>query len=198
MIFALLAFMVCALVAVLIVSSALTSVKRAEDDKKLQQSRITLNSAAELVKGEMMASSISYTEEIEIDGSKQTEKVTDVRNGSFGDYLSEAIASIKSTGFDYTKDITISVKEADKDIMTPVNCHLVFKKNDTLDGYRIICTFSTESGSDTVYLTMTTKTTVSGPTSKTVKKNGNKQITVITTVTTYEWNEGIIDMKGDK
>ena len=207
--FALLAFLVAAMVSVTIVTAAVTTVKRVNSDREAQQAQLTLISAAQLVRDEMEETRyIITTTKTEITtkgegGKGETHTSESVNKSAEGTFATEMKTAVEYVDFNepldkpYTADNAFQITAAGSGFeMKPVNVSFVMKKVGGI--YYSVFTLSIDGTGETLFLKMNG----AGP-----NKYGEDKITITSTETTSTketiskeaiiWSQGIISGRGD-
>ena len=178
--FALLAFMVAAVVSVVIVSAALTNVKRVYSDRAAQQNHLTLTSAAQLVREEMKGTTCTITKET----SGETTTVSYEATGTFAEEMKTAVAYVDNNTGEY-KSPTFTMTTHGLDMKT-VNVSYIMKVNQegteaAQEQYDVVFTFTIDGSKETLFLWM----------------DGTKTTDVLSSTATVKWGTGIIKGIGD-
>lgn len=198
--FALLAFLVAAVVSVTIVSAALTTVKRVNSDRESQQAQLTLISAAQFVRDEMEKTKYVKTT-VTSSPSQAGDGITEDKTGTFGEEMRDAVEAvnrISNLGEPYRDEFEIRVTGADEFKMAPVDVSFVMKAGE--EQYRVVFTLTVKDSGETLFLMMSgdkdeETITIADPDSP----GGEKEETIKTTtyIETYTWKNGIINGIGD-
>lgn len=177
LLFALIAFLVASMVAATIVTAAITSLKRVNNDRETLQRNLTLSSAAELVRDEMLNTSLVYEETT----NEETGAVTGTYTGygAFAEEMKAAVISVKnnikySSGSSGGTSFSISVAG----LMEPVNVSYIMQTEDE-DLYKVLFTFTIAGAEERLYLSLQGKETAA---------NG---------VITYTWDTPYINGLGE-
>lgn len=185
--FALLAFMVAAMVSVTIVTAALTSIKRVYNDREDQQQHLTLTSAAQLVRDEMLATTYEKKEIISVSGpAKPTTTVT--VSGVFSSEMKKAIEYVNNFGQssgtvgDYTSTSDTAFTVAVTGVTDPVTVNFTMKSEGE-EKYNVVFTFTLKDSGETLFLKMNRKI---------VNTSGSESNTT-TKTTTIKWENPIIN-----
>lgn len=185
--FAILAFLMASVVSVTIVSAAYSGFKRVHSDREKQQAHLTLTSAAQLVRDEMLTTKYVKKVETELVGGKVTTK-EDVPSGIFGEEMKTAIESLTDVNEVYNSiEPAFTIGNLDiEGVQTGVVEVCFSMKKDTADIYSVTFTMSLKDGGDVIFLTM---------------KGDKKTETVIETekkteTTTISWTQPIISRTG--
>ena len=183
--FALLGFMVAAMVSITIITAATSMAKRVHSDTAEEQTHLTLTSAAELVEAEMEKT--TYTLVTKSEGGKTIE--TGTAEGTFGEEMEKLIGIVNQwyAGEDYTtwdpNMLTLSCSDFDSvrvSVQMDQNYDVIFVLSlDDIEHdasatalYLSINSSRKEVGSDTV-ITGWNKGTISGVKPENLKKGEN-------------------------
>ena len=183
--FALVAFLVAAMVSVTIVAAAVSSLKRVYSDRAVQQAHLTLTSAAQLVRDAMEATSVKKVEVVTSSGGGSTTTVS--AEGTFGPEMKEAVDYV-DTGFPYNgSNIRLEVQGLE---MEPVDITFIMKAEDgeSREKYKVIFTLTLAGSDETLFLTMDG---VAG--TPVVDTSSEGTVTTTTTTTTITWSQPIIN-----
>lgn len=153
--FAMVIFLVASMVSVTIVTVAVSSVKRVNDDQKTQQTFLTLTSAAQLVRDEMentkyITTIVSKKDESE---SFQETSRTITATGTFAEEVKRAIESISVVSPTYESQPQAIVVEVDGLDMESVNVSFVMKPDGNVK-YQVIFSLSMENSNEMLFLSM--------------------------------------------
>lgn len=189
--FALLAFLVASMVAITIITAAVTSMKRIYSDREEQQAHLTLTSAARLIRDEMgntryIIKTITSTDS---SGIPNTEKITDAE-GTFAAEMKEAVESVDTYGSQYKSNSTAFTLRVDGLDMNPVDVSFIMQAEEG-EKYKVIFTLSLEGSGETVFLTMdgSTPERVGNPETITDPEDGSQTTTEINAIT---WRKATI------
>ena len=188
--FALLAFLVAAMVSVTIVSAALTTVKRINNDREAQQAQLTLISAAQFVRDEMKETRYVITEttttttttgEGGIEETHTSVSVDKTAEGTFKDEMKAAVEYVdmnEDLGKSYVAENAFQITAVGSEFemkMKPVNVSFVMKSG-IGEKYHLFFTLSIDGTGETLFLKMTSRgieyydTIVSGNTTKRIDR----------------------------
>lgn len=195
---ALLAFLVAAVVSVVIVTAAVTNVKRIYSDREAQQDHLTLLSAAQLVRDEMektryiITTTTTTTTTTGENGEEITETTTTVdksAEGTFAAEMKDAVDHVDEYSTPFSTAFKVKVDGLDD--MKPVKVSFVMKAEEE-EKYYLVFTLSideTGEADETLFLKMTSP----GIEYSDTTENGNQ------TIKTEEikWKNGIISAVGD-
>ena len=195
---ALLAFLVAAVVSVVIVTAAVTNVKRIYSDREAQQDHLTLLSAAQLVRDEMektryiITTTTTTTTTTGENGEEITETTTTVdksAEGTFAAEIKDAVGYVDQCPKPFSTAFIVKVDGLDD--MKPVKDSFVMKAEEE-EKYYLVFTLSideTGEADETLFLKMTSP----GIEYSDTAENGNQ------TIKTEEikWKNGIISAVGD-
>lgn len=191
--FAILAFLVASMVSVTIVSAAYSGFKRVNSDREKQQAHLTLTSAAQLVRDEMLTTKYVKTTVTEYENGTAKELTDECTvSGTFKNEMKTAIESLAAANETYSsnaKAFTIESLEIDGAKTDTVEVCFSMKK-DTADIYSVTFTMNIKDTKDVIFLTMKgdTKTeTVTETENNTEKK---------TETVTISWIQPIISRTG--
>ena len=195
---ALLAFLVAAVVSVVIVTAAVTNVKRIYSDREAQQDHLTLLSAAQLVRDEMektryiITTTTTTTTTTGENGEEITKTTTTVDKSAEGTFAAEMKYAVDHVD-EYSTPFSTAfkVKVDGLDDMKPVKVSFVMKAEEE-EKYYLVFTLSideTGEADETLFLKMTSP----GIEYSDTAENGNQ------TIKTEEikWKNGIISAVGD-
>ena len=194
---ALLAFLVAAVVSVVIVTAAVTNVKRIYSDREAQQDHLTLLSAAQLVRDEMektryiITTTTTTTTTTGETGEEITETTTTVDKSAEGTFAAEIKDAVGYVDQSKPFSTAFIVKVDGLDDMKLVKVSLVMKAEEE-EKYYLVFTLSideTGEADETLFLKMTSP----GIEYSDTAENGNQ------TIKTEEikWKNGIISAVGD-
>ena len=203
--FALLAFLVAAMVSVTIVAAAVTTVKRVHGDRESQQAQLTLISAAQLVRNEMEKTKYIFTttitETTTINEDNTVDTSTTVREeesaeGPFEAEIEDAVKYVKNGDplAPYKADPAFRIEVTESGFkMRPVDVSFDMKVGE--EKYYLVFTLSIEGTGETLFLKMPG----SGPNQygnpiTTTSEDGSTTTTVSKTAIT--WSNGVIDGAG--
>ena len=212
--FALLAFLVAAVVSVTIISAAVTTVRRVNSDREAQQAQLTLDSAAQLVRDEMeetkyiITTTKTETTTTTIEENGTSTSTTDVTirvdksaEGTFATEMKTAVEYVQDhehLTVPYTADdaFQIKVDGASGFKMAPVNVSFIMKTGE--EKYHLVFTLSIDGTGETLYLKMNG----SGPSQygepvTTTTSSDNSSTTVTVSREAITWSQGIINGVGD-
>ena len=158
--FALLTFMVAAMVSVTIVAAASTTMKRVHNDRKEQQELLALTSATHLIRDEMFQTKYKITETTpKSDGVASGEtQISHNIEGIFGTEIKNAIDALKAVDT-YTSTSNAIMLEVEKSVSTDVNVEIPkvnvsFTMNKKGDIYNLNFVISTGQSGKTMFLKM--------------------------------------------
>ena len=202
---ALLAFLVAAVVSVVIVTAAVTNVKRIYSDREAQQDHLTLLSAAQLVRDEMnktlyiYETTVTTTVTKDAEGKETEDTHTSEKEyavGTFETQIEAAFQHFKNNGSTYDSDsisnFTISVDE-----LKTVN--VSFTMQPKQEQYKIVFTLSIDNSGEPLSVKNSDKTLFlvmlgSGPSPYGEAKYSDNSVT---TSKAIQWKTGIISAVGD-
>lgn len=171
---ALMVFIVAIVIATTIVSAALTSSLRIHNDQAAEQAHLTLTSAAELVRDEMLETIYEKTSETVTVEGEVLPRITYTGTGTFVAEMERAVTMVEN-GMDYVSDIhggnfrmTIqepSGSEAEETIVEPVEVSFVMKSGEE-ELYKLIFTFTLGEHRETLFLSMTPSPETEGNTER--------------------------------
>lgn len=185
--FAILAFLMASVVSVTIVSAAYSGFKRVNSDREKQQAHLTLTSAAQLVRDEMLDTKYVKTTVTEYENG--TAKEPTIEYTVSGTFENEIKAAVESATSVYNSTFTIESLDIDGAKADEVEVCFSVKK-DTADIYSVTFTMNIKDTKDVIFLTMKgdTKTeTVTETENNTEKK---------TETVTISWTQPIISRTG--
>ena len=193
LVYALLLFLVAAMVSLVILQGALTTARRVHSEKQSEQAWLTLNSAAQLMRDELQSSTCTITTtKTTYAWGTTTSSTTYSPDGPLGSLLQKAVESADDQSRAYTAD-TLTVTAADN-LLDPVSvqltlqpCSVDWTAADAENNYRVTAVFSMDGEEQQLYLTLTAKRTTSSSTS--TSKYGTKTDTVTQTL---GWENGTI------
>ncbi|MGN0169637.1 MAG: hypothetical protein ACI39H_02620 [Lachnospiraceae bacterium] len=199
--FALLAFLVAAMVSITIVSAAVTSVRRVNSDREEQQEHLTLTSAAQLVRNGMESTEYiieEITEEIISQGTGTTTDTTIQKSaiGMFATEMKTAVEHVDTyqsqyvSGADSGFELEITGAE-----MENVDVSFVMEA-EAENKYKVIFTFVIKNSGETLFLTMNGVVDTGAPETSTSQDETGSKKTTTTTTTTITWNQPIINGLG--
>ena len=192
--FALLAFLVAAMVSVTIVAAAVTTVKRVNSDREAQQAQLTLISAAQLVRDEMEETRYIITTTTTVTKGEDNEdivttKVNERAEGTFKAEIEDAVKYVKDYEHPgpYKASNAFQIKVAGSEFeMKPVDVSFVMKSG-IGEKYHLTFTLSIAETGETIFLKMTSP----GIEDKDLSEDGSTKTEEI------RWSNGIIDGIGD-
>lgn len=187
--FAMLAFVVASMVSITVITAATTAAKRVHSDRENTQVRLTLNSAAELLR-EMMKS-VTYTETTTVTtpvNSSSSVNVTTTCEGVLQDEIYAAVSYVNQYNVPFESNTgTDFVLKGDGLSLSNVNVSFVMQADDE-DLYNIVFTLRMENREETILLSMIGEKK-SGTASTTTKADG----TVVEEASTYVvWSTGTV------
>lgn len=186
---ALVAFMVAAMVAVTLITAAVTAAKRIQSDRQLQQAKLTLNSAADLLRSEMK--DVKYTETTTVTKAVDAEPVEEVTvesEGSLKDEIKKAVDYVDTYQADFQSDAAANFCiDGSKMSMEPVDVSFIML-SDADDRYNITFTLTTRENGETVSLSMYGNRKVQSSNTST-QPDGT---VVVKTVQDITWSAGTI------
>ena len=194
--FALLAFLVAAMVSVTIVAAAVTTVQRVNSDREAQQAQLTLISAAQLVRDEMEETRYIITTTTTVTKGKDNEdivttKVNERAEGTFKAEIEDAVKYVKDYEHlePYKADPAFQITVAGSGFeMKPVNVSFAMKTKDG-EKYHLVFTLSIDRTMDSTEEKLFLKMTTPG-----IQEKSNDGSTKIEEI---EWSDGVIDGIGD-
>lgn len=189
--FGLLAFLVAAMVSVTIVTAASTTMKRVHNDRKEQQELLTLNSAAQFVRDEMLKTKYITTVETKKDsyGNDSSVTTTYTSEGTFAPEMKAAVERV-NTGSSYVSVPSAITLDVDGMEMQTVKASFTMSAEGT-EKYRVIFTIYIEESGNTLFLTM------SGSTSEKTDTSTSGGITTIKKASTISWGSPVISSLGE-
>ena len=200
--FALLFILTAAMVSAVLIAASLSAVKRIRNDRDITRDNLTLTSAAQLVRDEMLETTVTETVITEIDQTGKTLVNTTIdASGTFGGELKTAVENIlfrevqdpdgEIQYFSGEDAVTLKVNGLD---MSDVHISYTMQGSGT-DKYKVIFTFTAESSDQTVMLSMTRNVVAGGEHSS--WKEGTK--TYVKDVYKSNWSlpEIFVPGKGD-
>lgn len=176
--------MAAAMVSVTIVAAAVSSLKRVYSDREERQAHLTLTSAAQLVRDEMVKTSV--TKEIVVtNGGGSSGTATNV--STEGIFKSEMKAAVDSVDHNLPYSGSGIKLEVENLEMKPVELSFTMKSEEG-EKYKVIFTFTMSDSKETLFLTMDGD-------SKTVENTSTDEngTTIKTTSTTITWSQPIIN-----
>ena len=181
--FAMFGFLIVTVVSVIILTAALTSMKAVSTDRKTEQKHLTLTSAAQFVRDEMLETSYTYVTSAVGDETTTNEECA----GTFAVDMKPGIEKVSAEGAsDYVSsgNITITVPELED----TVNASFTMSASEQ---YSVIFTFTIDGSGEEVYLRM------SGQVSETTDSETISGTTTYKTTRTISWGSPIITGLGD-
>ncbi|MGN1141648.1 MAG: hypothetical protein ACI4TF_10630 [Oliverpabstia sp.] len=185
--FALLAFMVAAMVSVTIITAAVSSIKRVYNDREEQQAHLTLTSAAQLIRDEMLDTTVKEVVTIKNSGNSEENKTTETTStGAFGVDMQDAVKYVDINDLTYSSGSKFIKIEADSLNMDGVKATFTMQA-DAAEKYKVIFTLTLENSEETIYLTMT-----GSPGQTTTSTSTDQGVQTTTNTTEIKWNNPII------
>ncbi len=191
--FALLLFLVAAMISMVVLSASVTAVKRVHDDGLRQRESLSVSSAAKLLSECISESSVTVTSvTTEVEGEEPETIVSYATSGSLGDPLQQILAALPGeTRHEFR------VRQSDGTV-----CVFDFQINpngsyeDPTDPYKIKGIVQQEGGEQNVYLTAWIPSTPTPVISTQQIEEEHKTIT--TSVTIYKWNKVELSTTGGR
>lgn len=186
---ALVAFVVASMVSVTLITAAVTTSKRVHSDREVQQIKLTLDSAAELLRNEM--NHVKYMETTTVTKVADEDPVTTVTAtaaGTLKEEIKKAVSYVDTYHTDFKGDASTQLCiHPDDTELQPVDATFTMK-SDADDQYNVVFTLNIRGQSETVYLSMYgNKKTRSSNT--TTKADGT---VVVETIEEITWGSGTI------
>ena len=156
---ALLLFLVASMVSIVIVTAALSAVKRVNDDFNDQQEYLSISSAANLVKETLSESSCTIVEKRTISGGSENVDYTYTITGVWESFLRAAFENFEHYGSSYSSTVTIdSVNDGGEEAVSSSKMDLTIKpydssNEDTTDNYKIKGRIYSDSSKQNIFVT---------------------------------------------
>ena len=192
---AMLLFLVASVVSIVIVTAALSAVKRVHDDFKDQQEYLCVSSAANLIKETLSESSCTIVEKKTISGGSEDVEYTYIISGVWESLLKEAFKNFELYGSSYSSSITIgSVSDGGKEVITSSKMDLTIKpydsnNGDTTENYKITGRIYSDVSKQNIFVTAWISSPSSTENTEMIYDDNEVLIKkVVTKTTTLVWN----------
>ena len=192
---AMLLFLVASVVSIVIVTAALSAVKRVHDDFKDQQEYLCVSSAANLIKETLSESSCTIVEKKTISGGSEDVEYTYIISGVWESLLKEAFKNFELYGSSYSSSITIgSVSDGGKEVITSSKMDLTIKpydsnNEDTTENYKITGRIYSDVSKQNIFVTAWISSPSSTENTEMIYDDNEVLIKkVVTKTTTLVWN----------
>ena len=194
-IIAMLLFLVASVVSIVIVTAALSAVKRVHDDFKDQQEYLCVSSAANLVKETLSGSSCTIVEKRTISGGTENIEYTYTTTGVWSDFLKAAFNKFEQYGSSYNETITIDgVDDGGEEVITVSKMDITIdpydsNNEDTTDNYKITGTIYSDNSKQKIFVSAWVGSPSSTENTEMFYDDNNVLIEkVVTKTTTLVWN----------
>lgn len=189
LILALVAFLVAAVIVTVIITAATSTTKRVHDDRDIQQTHLTLSSAAQLVRDEMATAEYGEVKTTKIpDSGTQTVETTRTATGILKEEIVGIIKDMDVQAGDVYKENVFKIKVEGIEMDT-VDVSIAMKSNGT-SKYKLTFTFTKEGSEEALFLNMDPSVT----TNETSSTGSSERI--VTNTTTIKWKNPIISGMG--
>ena len=152
--FALLGFMVAAVISAVIITAALSAARRVENDRQITQNQLTLESAAQLIRDQMTGNG-TESKKTTVSKTGSGGSTVYASSGVFASEMQTAVEYVDASGRNYESGesaLTVSCNALDT-----VEVSYVMQSAEasySIGDYYLIFTFTLEDSSDELYLTM--------------------------------------------